>query len=114
MVRPLFSGPIRSSLTPMNFAQPLVPGRLVRRYKRFLADVDLEDGRSVTAHCANPGSMMGLSAPGMRVWLEPNDDPKRKLRFAWRLVDLPGGARAGIDTPYNITVRALIKGMEAK
>jgi len=83
----------------MDFAKPLVPGRLLRRYKRFLADVELADGSIVTAHLANPGSMMGLNAPGLEVWLEPNDDPKRKLKFTWRVVRLrkggPGGAPLG-------------------
>ena len=60
----------------MNFATPLIPAILIRRYKRFLADCQLPDGQEITAHCANPGSMMGLAEPGMRVWLEPNDDPK--------------------------------------
>lgn len=60
----------------MKFATPLIPATLVRRYKRFLADCLLADGSEITAHCANPGSMMGLADPGMRVWLEPNDDPK--------------------------------------
>ncbi|MDX8352652.1 DNA/RNA nuclease SfsA [Cognatiyoonia sp. IB215182] len=82
----------------MEFATPLVPARLIRRYKRFLADVRLEDGREVTAHCANPGSMMGLAEPGMKVWLEPNDDPKKKLKFGWRLVDHENGHFTGVDT----------------
>jgi len=96
----------------MEFAQPLIPGRLVQRYKRFLADVDLADGRRVTAHCPNPGSMMGLAEPGLRVWLEPNADPRRKLGHAWRLVDLPSGAMAGIDTavPNRIVAEALAAG----
>jgi sugar fermentation stimulation protein A len=82
----------------MRFQTPLVPGRLVRRYKRFLADVVLADGREVTAHCANPGSMMGLAEPGTKIWLEPNDDPKKKLKFGWRLVDHETGHFTGVDT----------------
>ncbi|MBV1868188.1 MAG: DNA/RNA nuclease SfsA [Marinosulfonomonas sp.] len=93
----------------MRFQTTLVPGRLVRRYKRFLADVILEDGREVVAHCANPGAMTGLNTPGMRVWLEPNDDPKKKLRFGWRLLELPDGHWAGIDTsvPNRVVREAL-------
>ena len=82
----------------MEFATPLIPARLIRRYKRFLADVRLEDGREVTAHCANPGSMMGLAEPETKVWLEPNDDPKKKLKFGWRLVDHENGHFTGVDT----------------
>ncbi|MGB3243705.1 MAG: DNA/RNA nuclease SfsA [Sulfitobacter sp.] len=89
----------------MRFQTDLVPARLIRRYKRFLADCTLEDGRTVTAHCANPGSMMGLAEPGMRIWLEPNDDPKRKLKFGWRLVDHENGHFTGVDT--SVPNRAL-------
>lgn len=81
----------------MQFASPLVRGSLVSRYKRFLADVMLDDGRSVTAHVANPGAMLGLKGPGSIVWLEPVADPRRKLPFAWRLAGLPDGGFAGID-----------------
>ncbi len=81
----------------MRYPTPLIPGTLVKRYKRFLADVTLEDGRDVTAHCANPGSMMGLADPGSRVWLEPNDDPRKKLKYGLRLVEA-GGACVGVDT----------------
>ena len=66
----------------MHFQTPLVPGWLIQPYKRFLADVELDDGRVVTAHCANPGAIVGLKEPGLRVWLEPNDDPKKaKVRL---------------------------------
>ncbi|MES0862236.1 DNA/RNA nuclease SfsA [Ruegeria sp. SCPT10] len=82
----------------MRFETPLVPARLIRRYKRFLADCTLEDGSEVTAHCANPGSMMGLAETGQKIWLEPNDDPKKKLKYGWRLVDHENGHFTGVDT----------------
>ncbi len=96
----------------MRFPTPLVPARLIRRYNRFLADAELESGEAVTAHCPNPGSMMGLAEPGSRIWLEPNDDPRRKLRWGWRLVELPGGHWAGIDTavPNRVVKEALAAG----
>lgn len=89
----------------MRFQTPLVPARLIRRYKRFLADIRLEDGTEVKAHCANPGSMMGLADPGMRIWVEPNDDPKKKLNYGWRLVDHENGHFTGVDT--SVPNRAL-------
>lgn len=89
----------------MQFQTPLVPAVLIRRYKRFLADMRLMDGREITAHCANPGSMMGLAEPGTKCWLEPNDDPKKKLKFGWRLVDHENGHFTGVDT--SVPNRAL-------
>jgi len=96
----------------MKFSQPLIPAALLRRYKRFLADAVLEDGREITAHCANPGGMLGLQQPGARIWLEPNDNPKRKLRYSWKLVELGQGHLAGIDTSVpNIVIKeALLAG----
>lgn len=96
----------------MNFAAPLVPGRLVRRYKRFLADVIIDgETEMVTAHCANPGSMLGLAVPGSRVFVEPSADPKRKLRWSWRLVEAEG-TLVGIDTGHAnaIVAEALAAG----
>ena len=95
----------------MRFQTPLAPARLIRRYKRFLADCRLEDGREVTAHCANPGSMLGLAEPGTKIWLEPNDDPKKKLKWGWRLVDHENGHFTGVDT--SVPNRALKAALEA-
>ncbi len=92
----------------MRFQTPLVPARLLRRYKRFLADALLEGtGQEVTAHCPNPGAMTGLAEPGQRIWLEPVTG--RKMAFGWRLTELPGGHLAGIDTgvPNRIVRDAL-------
>lgn len=96
----------------MRFQTPLVPARLIRRYKRFLADCTLADGQQITAHCANPGSMMGLADPGMKIWLEPNDDPKKKLKFGWRLVDHENGHFTGVDT--SVPNRALRAALQAR
>jgi len=71
----------------MEFTPPLIRATLLRRYKRFLADVILEDGQHVTAHCANPGAMTGLAIEGATVWLQTNTNPKRKLRHSWKLVE---------------------------
>lgn len=96
----------------MEFPTPLVPARLIRRYKRFLADARLDTGEEVNAHCPNPGSMMGLSDPGLRIWLEPNDDPRKKLKYGWRLAELGDGHWAGIDTavPNRVVAEALATG----
>ncbi|MEJ2501079.1 MAG: DNA/RNA nuclease SfsA [Campylobacterales bacterium] len=75
----------------MHFDTPLIPGTLIKRYKRFLADVRLEGGSVVTAHCPNSGSMKGYKEEGLQVWLSESDNPKRKLRYTWELVEDPSG-----------------------
>jgi len=74
----------------MDLPQPLVEGRLIRRYKRFLADVELANGSVVTAHTANTGTMLQCAVPGYRVLLSRSDNPKRKLRWSWELVEVNG------------------------
>ena len=98
----------------MLFPAPLIPGRLVQRYKRFLADVTLDTGEAVTATCPNTGSMMGLVAPGSRVWLSSSDSPTRKYRHTWEMVeaDLGEGPHlVGINTSHpNKLVAEAIEG----
>ena len=84
-------------MTHGRFTDKLVTGRLVQRYKRFLADVELDDGTIVTAHCANPGAMTGLNMPGLEVWLSPNRSPTAKLDWRWELVRVDGHL-IGINT----------------
>jgi len=71
----------------MKFAHPLVPGILIQRYKRFLADVTTAGGVTVTASCPNTGSMLGLTTPGSRVWLSESDSPTRKYRHTWEMIE---------------------------
>lgn len=82
----------------MEFDQPLTEGILERRYKRFLADVRLADGKRITAHCPNTGSLMGCAEPGSRVWLSRSSNPKRKYRYTWELVEVRDGINVGINT----------------
>src|SRR5215470_9336124 len=103
----------------MRFPVPLFPATLVRRYKRFLADVVLSSGETVTVHCANPGSMIGLNVAGARVWLSKSASPSRKLAHSWELVevDLGGGAElVGINTihPNALAAEAIAAGAVAE
>ena len=75
----------------------LIQGTLLRRYKRFLADVKLADGATVTAHCANSGSMKGCSEPGRTVYLSVHDNPRRKLPYTWEIIEM-GSSLVGVNT----------------
>jgi sugar fermentation stimulation protein A len=87
----------------MRFPAPLIPATLIKRYKRFLADVTLASGETITAHVANPGSMIGLATPGARVWLSKSDNPNRKLPYSWELIEVDFGAGlelVGVNTAH--------------
>jgi len=88
----------------MQFDPPLIQGTLLRRYKRFLADITLEDGQEITAHIANPGAMTGLAEPGSTVWLSRSDDPKRKLKWSWQLATAANGALVCVNTGLTNTL----------
>lgn len=92
----------------MQFQSPLVYGVLIKRYKRFLADVRLDSGEEITVHCPNPGAMMGITAPGLRVALSKSANLARKLAYSWEMVEL-NGVWIGVNTsnPNLIVGKAL-------
>ena len=96
----------------MRFLTPLIPAKLIKRYKRFLADVVLPDGSAITAHVANPGSMLGLMEPGSRVWLSKSESATRKLPDSWELIEVDFGSGrelVGVNTshPNRLVAEAL-------
>ncbi len=95
----------------MQFPDPLIRGRLIKRYKRFLSDHEIDGGEVVVAHCANPGAMLGLVEPGSEVWLSPSRNPARKLKFSWELLRVDGSL-VGINTahPNGIVAEAIEDG----
>ncbi len=95
----------------MRFPSPLLRGRLLRRYKRFFAEIVLDTGETIVAHCPNPGTMMGLGTPGLEAWVSTAENPKRKLRHTLELVRADG-ALVGINTghPNRLVAEALAAG----
>ncbi|SDR37901.1 DNA/RNA nuclease SfsA [Pseudovibrio sp. Tun.PSC04-5.I4] len=96
----------------MRFESQLLTGRLVKRYKRFLSDIILDgSGEEVIAHVANSGSMMGLKDEGLKVWVSPSNNPKRKLKYSWEMLEV-GGAMVGINTsrPNKLVEEAIEAG----
>lgn len=94
----------------MEFPTALIEGRLLKRYKRFLADVQLPNGELVTAHCPNTGSMKNCQPVNARVWLSPANNPKRKLAYTWELVEVLPEVLVGINTAFsNKLVREAIE-----
>jgi sugar fermentation stimulation protein A len=94
----------------MRLPQPMTHGRLVARYKRFFADVILDDGRAVTTHCPNPGAMLGLNTPGLGAWVSAANGAKRKLPWTLELVEADGGL-VGVNTlhPNRLVAEALVE-----
>lgn len=97
----------------MKFNSPLVFGTLIKRYKRFLADVTLKTGEIITAACPNTGAMLGLNQPGSAVWLSRSESPTRKYPHTWELVEIPGLGLIGVNTgnPNRIAVEAITAGL---
>ncbi len=95
----------------MLLPQPLAHGRLAARYKRFFADVRLDDGREIVAHCPNPGAMLGLATPGLGAWVSPAAGAKRTLAWTLELIEADGGL-VGINTlhPNRLVAEALAAG----
>ncbi len=83
----------------MKFSPPLIETRLVKRYKRFLADVKMPSGEIITVHCANPGSMLGLTKENNKAWISDSQNPKRKLRYSLEIIEV-NGVMVGINTSH--------------
>lgn len=93
----------------MLFPHPLLPGHLIKRYKRFLADISLDSGEMITAHCANPGALLGGTTPGLRVWVSYSPSPTRQLSYDWQIVEMDN-TLVGVNTslPNKIAEEAIL------
>lgn len=90
----------------MEIKPPLIPAKLLRRYKRFLADVEFDDGSVLTVHTPNTGAMTGCSDPGSTAWLRDVNNPKRKYRYSWEVTQNLQGVMVGVHTGVT---NALVK-----
>jgi sugar fermentation stimulation protein A len=91
------------TFSAMQFPSPLLRGTLIQRYKRFLADIRLDNGEAITATCPNTGSMMGLTTPGTPVWVSTSDSPTRKYKHTWEMLEVDlgkGPSLVGINTNH--------------
>ncbi len=90
----------------------LIPGTLIKRYKRFLADMELENGETVTAHCPNSGTMKACSEPGQPVFISYHDNPKRKLKYTWEIIKMPSSL-VGVNTnvPNKLVKQSIEQGV---
>ena len=104
---------MRNLVKAMRFHSTLIEGKLIRRYKRFLADVILHTGEEITAACANTGAMLGLDEPGSTVWLSRSENAARKYRHTWELIEIPRLGLVGVNTgsPNRITAEAIRAGV---
>ncbi len=94
----------------MIFKKTLIPGVLIKRYKRFFVDVKIKD-KTITAHCPNTGSMMGLLTKGNRVWLSKSDDPKRKLNYTLQIIEVKN-SKIGINT--HLTNKIVLSALQSE
>jgi sugar fermentation stimulation protein A len=96
----------------MEFQTPLLKGHLIKRYKRFLADIELEGSGFITAHCPNSGAMQGLTEPGTPVWVSRSQNPNRKLPYTWEMAQVEG-EYVGMNTsnPNELVEEALVEGL---
>ena len=94
----------------MIFKKTLIPGVLIKRYKRFFVDVKIKD-KTITAHCPNTGSMMGLLTKGNRVWLSKSDDPKRKLKYTLQIIEVKN-SKIGINT--HLTNKIVLSALQSE